>query len=275
MELPRLLWVNMRDGQNTPPAQFAQHVQVCAIEAHELFATLRLSTAADVICFDFDHPDMTGLKLATDTKTAFPSIPLLILLEQQSPDIMLWALRVRIFDVLVKPTTVQEIANCMARLLPALQARRQQSGRQIISRQEAMPPITRYRSRSKVRDGLRAVLNHINKHYTDTFHESDLAKKCNMSAHRFSKAFKVVYGVTFCDYVCELRFKHAKHLLENPKISVTDVATMSGFSDPSYFARLFRSRAGMTPTQYRQLILSKADPVNDAPADVPKLRVTR
>jgi AraC family transcriptional activator of pobA len=48
----------------------------------------------------------------------------------------------------------------------------------------------------------------------------------------------------------------SKRLLGIAQVSVTDVAAMAGFNDPSYFARLFRKRTGISPSAYRASVLT-------------------
>ena len=50
----------------------------------------------------------------------------------------------------------------------------------------------------------------------------------------------------------ELRINAAKELLTDPFRSAAEVASMVGYEDASYFARAFKKRTGMTPTQYRK-----------------------
>ena len=54
----------------------------------------------------------------------------------------------------------------------------------------------------------------------------------------------------------------AKELLTDPFRSSAEVASMVGYEDASYFARAFKKRTGMTPTQYRRQAgqKAKADP---------------
>ena len=60
----------------------------------------------------------------------------------------------------------------------------------------------------------------------------------------------------------ELRINAAKELLADPFRSSAEVASMVGYEDASYFARAFKKRTGMTPTQYRRQAgqKAKADP---------------
>ena len=58
--------------------------------------------------------------------------------------------------------------------------------------------------------------------------------------------------MNFLDCLTELRINAAKELLTDPFRSAAEVASMVGYEDSSYFARTFKKRTGMTPTQYRR-----------------------
>lgn len=59
--------------------------------------------------------------------------------------------------------------------------------------------------------------------------------------------FKKKLGVTPLKYLTELRLKYADNLLKISNMSVTDVATASGFSDPLYFSKLYKNKYGVSP----------------------------
>jgi AraC-like DNA-binding protein/CheY-like chemotaxis protein len=253
MAQPTLLWVSMHSAAASAEAikPFERHCRIRPIGPEHLWAAVAMATASDVICLDFDHPDLDGLKFAAATKTRFASVPIVMLTAQQSHQIMLWALRMRVFDVIIKPVAADDVARCVQRLEPIVAARRTQSVRRNATGIESIPVEARYRLREGARDKLRQVCDFIAKHYAETIGEIAMAKMCGMSPFRFSRAFRATYGVTFRDYLSEQRLSHAKRLLSNPQISVSDVAAMTGFDDPSYFARLFRKRTGTSPTAFR------------------------
>ena len=64
---------------------------------------------------------------------------------------------------------------------------------------------------------------------------------------RFSKAT----GMSPLDYVHALRLEEAKQLLEASDIAIEAIANEVGYQDTSFFGRLFRRKAGITPKQYR------------------------
>ena len=71
-------------------------------------------------------------------------------------------------------------------------------------------------------------------------------------AKSFVEQFKKYQKMNFLDCLTELRINAAKELLADPFRSAAEVASMVGYEDASYFARAFKKRTGMTPTQYRK-----------------------
>jgi len=253
-----LLWVDMRCGARTAASfeEFSRHCDVRLTDQQNLWAALSLATTADVTCFDFEHPDMACLKFVTDTKARFPSVPIIMLISQQSADVVLWALRTRIFDVLLKPVTARDVLRCVQRLSPVLEARRTQPTRSNATGVEAIPDEARYHARRTGPSKLDGVLGFIAKNYARRISEQEVADSCGMSAFEFSRAFHAAHGTTFRDYLTDCRLVQSKRLLGVEQASVSDVAAMAGFNDPSYFARLFRKRMGISPTAYRASLLA-------------------
>ena len=253
-----LLWVDMCCGARVAAssAEFAHHCELRTTDSQHLWAALSLATTADVICFDFEHPDMSCLKFMTDTKSRFPSVPIIMLMSQPSADVVLWALRTRIFDVLVKPLTARDVLRCVQRLSPVLEARRTQATRCNATGAEAIPGEARYHAKRSSRGKLDSVIGYIEKNYAQPISEHDVAKDCGMSSFEFSRAFRAAHGVTFRDYLSDCRLLQSKRLLGISQVPVSDVAAMAGFNDPSYFARLFRKRTGISPSAYRASVLA-------------------
>jgi AraC-like DNA-binding protein len=60
-----------------------------------------------------------------------------------------------------------------------------------------------------------------------------------------------VTGISFINYLNQLRIAKSQSFLVETGSSVSDVGQQVGFSSHSYFTSLFRRYAKMTPTQYR------------------------
>lgn len=68
----------------------------------------------------------------------------------------------------------------------------------------------------------------------------------------FKRRFAQATGMTPLDYVHHVRLEEAKQLLERGEDPVEAIAVDIGYSDSSFFSRLFRRKVGMSPVQYRQ-----------------------
>jgi AraC-like DNA-binding protein/ligand-binding sensor protein len=80
---------------------------------------------------------------------------------------------------------------------------------------------------------------------------SRVASALGISAGHLSRIFKRSTGLTFERYLMVARVDLAKRMLLEPLGSVAEVADRCGFTDPTYFARVFRKVAGCSPRDYR------------------------
>ena len=70
-----------------------------------------------------------------------------------------------------------------------------------------------------------------------------------------SSLFKKKKGITYTQYLRELRIKHAVFLMEQGVVSVKNVAILSGFGDALYFSKVFSDEMGIAPKTYIQRIM--------------------
>ncbi|ALI24449.1 Transcriptional regulator, AraC family [Mycolicibacterium fortuitum] len=78
-----------------------------------------------------------------------------------------------------------------------------------------------------------------------------LAHQANMSVPVFITAFRAAFHTTPYQYLLDLRFERAKHLLRYTSRTITEISTLVGFSRPSHFSSAFRRRVGVSPKEYR------------------------
>ncbi|MCL2527291.1 MAG: AraC family transcriptional regulator [Defluviitaleaceae bacterium] len=76
---------------------------------------------------------------------------------------------------------------------------------------------------------------------------ADIADHLFMSTRHLGRLFMKYYGTTPGDYLTDIRLKHALSLIERKQMKVGDISALCGFTDPSYFARLFKKAYGITP----------------------------
>lgn len=96
------------------------------------------------------------------------------------------------------------------------------------------------------------VMDYIDAHYMEDFTLDDVASAIGFSKYHFSRLFKQYTGFSFCAYICNRRIKAAEELLEQPDLSITEIAMQSGFPSISTFNRVFRQQKNCSPSKYRE-----------------------
>jgi AraC-like DNA-binding protein len=79
----------------------------------------------------------------------------------------------------------------------------------------------------------------------------DLAAHVRLNAAYLSALFRQEMGIHIMAYINGKRLEEAKRLLVETGLPIADIAGTLGFNTPSYFSRVFRKAAGLTPAQYR------------------------
>lgn len=80
----------------------------------------------------------------------------------------------------------------------------------------------------------------------------NLATQFNLSPRSFIRRFKLATGQTPLNYLQGIRIESAKKILETQNVSLEQLVTQVGYDDLSSFTRLFKSRTGLSPSQYRK-----------------------
>ncbi|MDQ5767940.1 helix-turn-helix transcriptional regulator [Thiothrix subterranea] len=96
------------------------------------------------------------------------------------------------------------------------------------------------------------AITYVESHYHELIREEEVAGLCAMSIRSFCRIFKKEQGETFRTYLMGYRINKARELLRIPGVSVAGAAFATGFSDMSYFSRVFRQIEGQTPSAFQQ-----------------------
>jgi len=109
---------------------------------------------------------------------------------------------------------------------------------------------------------VRQAMAYIHEHYTEPFSREKLAQAIGLSDRYLTRCFHAETGIAPIEYVNRYRISQARALLERGDMSVTEVALAVGFSDPSYFARVFRAQVGVAPRAYQRGERNEPEPGN-------------
>ncbi len=98
-----------------------------------------------------------------------------------------------------------------------------------------------------------SITEYIDSHFAEDLSLEKVASKAGFSKYHFAKLFKQYTDISFYRYLNQRRIEHAKTLLLEPQLSVTEVALQSGFSSLSAFLRMFKQLTFCTPTEFRNM----------------------
>ena len=95
------------------------------------------------------------------------------------------------------------------------------------------------------------MLAYIDANFASQLSLNELAKRFGFSYNYLSAYFGSNNAEGFSRHLNNIRIKKAEELLANPEIQVSEISSCIGYTDHSYFARVFKKLNGMTPSDYR------------------------
>lgn len=101
-------------------------------------------------------------------------------------------------------------------------------------------------------DAIFQAIQYINKNYAEKVSLDEVAGAVYLSPAYFSKIFKEEMKCNFNTYLNQIRIEKSKNLLLNSKFSLVEIAGMVGYEDQSYFTKVFKKIAGLSPGKYRE-----------------------
>lgn len=94
------------------------------------------------------------------------------------------------------------------------------------------------------------AVKYMKEHYNEDISLEMLADQYYLNPAYFSRMFRKYKGVTFTDYLIELRMRKAQELLLQGKYKIYEVSQMVGYKSDKYFYRVFKQYTHLSPTEY-------------------------
>lgn len=104
----------------------------------------------------------------------------------------------------------------------------------------------------KTTDNIRRVTMYIHQHFKEPLELKTIADEIHYSPQYLSKIFHQMMGVTFKEYVTNLRMNYASALIINTDMSISDICVEAGFGTRRNFTKEFKRIYFYSPTEYRQ-----------------------
>ncbi len=227
---------------------------------------------AHLALLDIEMPGMTGIKAASQIRAALPQCEIIFLTAYGRFDYAQEALRLRVYDYLLKPAEDADVIEAVNRALAkskvaeypaavaaptavvrpvasaggsAANASNADATAQPAANAPAAAPLDK---NSKL---LLQVQIYLAEHYAQDISLEMMAELLDFSPFYLSKLFKSSFGTSFIDYLTELRLGAAKDLLADPSLSAKEIGEQVGYPNSNYFTKLFKKKTGLTPIEYR------------------------
>ena len=245
------LWVNLTRNSRTLLGERA-----CGeFDVHRVREPTQIPDAIQLhapqsLCFEFDEPDPPGIAVLAHTRRAHPSLPVLMITGGHSEAVAIWALRIRVWDLLIKPVSSGELSQRLTALIELKRQAGRGPARDIrfppqCSAATAVPDGTDRHSRTH------PAIRHVAAYFDRKIALEDVAALCRLSPTQFCRVFRQEQGASFGQYLLRYRLARACECLAHPGALAKEVAYAVGFNDLSYFAWAFKRQLGLTPSEYR------------------------
>lgn len=107
---------------------------------------------------------------------------------------------------------------------------------------------------------LAEAIRYLQEHYPERLTRDEVAAVAHLSPAHFSRQVKATFGRTFTELLTGLRVERAAEMLSRTDKPIAVVALATGFTDQSYFTKVFRRAKGRTPSDYRTHHASREAP---------------
>lgn len=103
------------------------------------------------------------------------------------------------------------------------------------------------------------VIRYVREHYDQSISLQSVAEEVGMNRSQLSRLIKKELGVTFPEYLNNIRLDKAKELIAESRYKLYEVAEKCGYSNFEHFSRLFKKVTGSSPKEWELKLQAKQD----------------
>lgn len=211
-------------------------------QAMEMLETVK----PDVVLTDIRMPVMDGIHLTKSMLEVNPDLTVVVLSGYNDYENVREAFKAGAKDYVYKAQLSAE--DLLSALNGALSGKKPQT----VAAEDGMKP----RLQGIVKD----IVAYIDEHYASQLTLDGLSGHFHLNKSYFCQLFKSKTGMSFTEYLSDVRLTKARLLLRQGEMTVSQVCEAVGFQNFSYFCKCFKANTGMTPTAYSRMFLNASAP---------------
>lgn len=198
----------------------------------------------NIIIMDVLIPELDGISTIEEIRKFLPNACISVLSACSDFSYAQKAISLRVFEYLLKPVKPNVFKQTFNKMLDSA------AQNDVVIREK--PDEKNIETKEPRQSFIEESVKYIKEHFREKMTLEMVASKAFLNPKYFSHVFKKEIGVSFSEYVINLRIQHACRLLETTNYPAYRISIECGFSDPSYFNRVFCSQMNMTPQTYRK-----------------------
>lgn len=192
--------------------------------------------AIDMLISDVEMPQGSGFDLLQWIHER-GRIPVTILLTSYAKfQYAKEAIKYQCLEYLLKPVSRDNLLETSRRGIEVVMEKRQRE-----------PENLDHKEVSTVAQIKKYILEHIDTELS----RGQIAAEFYISTDYVSRLFRRETGKQLSEYITDVRMEQARNLLLVTSLPVGEIAYRTGYNDLAYFSKVFRTRNGVTPAQYR------------------------
>ncbi len=199
-----------------------------------------------VVFTDISMPVMSGLELAAEINRTMSHIKCVIITGYADFEFAKQAMHYEVKDYLLKPLDTEELHLVLKNLELSLTE---------IS--DKMHSENSNESTMSPEEIVTLVKDYVKKHYSEEIDLNSIARILGFSSSYLTKVFNKVENTTPSKVIRSYRMGIAKQLLNDDSLTIQQIASHVGYSDPFHFSKSFKQTVGISPTQYKQELQDK------------------
>lgn len=207
-------------------------------------------TDIDILLCDIEMPGGSGLELFEWVKGYFPYVECIYVTCHPDFEYIRKAMRLGSFDYLLKPIDYEEFQEVLSKAV-------KRADSNMLIKEHMHKKARKYLNDETVpvqssSDVTERIKQYVKEHIQDEISMGDIAEVVYLNPQYMVRLFKKKEGISILEYITNTRIKMASDLLRETDYSIYQVAGLVGYSNYSYFSRVFKKISGKSPQEYKK-----------------------